>query len=412
MQNWAGNYAFTAARLDRPSSIDELRRLIAASPRIRAVGTRHSFNGIADTPGVMVDLSGIAPDIVIDRARLTVTVGAGTSYSVLIDRLQQEGLALHNLASLPHISIAGAVATATHGSGDRNQTLASAVAGLELVASDGSVRHVVRGDPDFPAVVVGLGAFGIVSRVTLDVGPSFDIRQDSFVDMPWDDLLGNFDALTSAAYSVSIFTKWSAATAGRIWLKTRLDVPEPEIASLRLRPGPPYAVPATSPDPLARLNPFGVPGPWSERLAHSPPHLPPTPAEQIQSEYLIARPRFAEAVAIIRAMADRVDPVLHVTEIRTMAADELWLSPAYRQDTIGIHFTWKFEAEAVAAVTRELEAALIPLGAKPHWGKLIHADAAALAPLYPRIAEFRACARRYDPDGKFRNAFLDKHVFG
>jgi alditol oxidase len=412
--NWAGNYAFTATRLHRPTSLSDLQRLVAASQKIRAVGTRHSFNGVADTTGDLVDLSGLDPEIVIDREKMVVSVGGGASYTALGTRLHQEGFALHNLASLPHISLAGAISTATHGSGDRNQTLSSAVASVALVLSDGSLRHVVRGDADFPGVAVGLGAFGIISRLTLDILPTFDIQQDSFIDLPGDELVGSFDAISSAAYSVSVFTKWSKASTSRVWLKTRLgetSSQERDAARLRLRPGLPYVASATE-DPPAWGNPFGAPGPWSERLAHLRHDVEPAPAEQIQSEYLISRPKFAEAVSIIRSMAASIDPVLHMTEIRTIAADELWLSPAYLRDTVGIHFTWKKQIGAADAITRELEAALVSLGARPHWGKLIHADAATLARLYPRMADFRAAALRYDPDKKFRNAFLERHVFG
>ena len=423
MQNWAGNFAFTATRLHRPTSIGEVQRVVAASQKIRAIGARHSFNGIADSPADQIDLSGIDPDIMIDQQRMTVTVGAGISYGDLSLFLQQQGLALHNLASLPQVTVAGAIATATHGSGDGNKALSSAVAGLELVVSDGSLQRIEWGDADFEAMVVSLGAFGIVTRVKLAIEPTFDIRQDAFVDMPWDELLAKFDAISSAAYSFSIFTKWSGSTVSRIWLKTRMGAARPSEfdietlgsnlgSNLGLKPGVPYSVPATVENPLALLNPFGVPGPWSDRLTHTRREIAPVPADQIQSEYLIARPQLGKAVAIIRSMAETVDALLYATEIRTIAADEFWLSPAYRQDTIGLHFTWKKEADAVDAVTKELEAALIPLGAKPHGGKLIHAEAATLAPLYPRMADFRSRARGRDPEGKFRNAYLEKHVFG
>lgn len=412
MQNWAGTFAFTAARLYRPTSIGEVQRVVAASTGIRAIGTRHSFNAIADSPADQVDLSGIDPDIVIDRERMTATVGAAISYGDLSLFLHQQGFALHNLASLPQISVAGAIATATHGSGDGNKALSSAVVELELVVSDGGLRRIQSGDADFEAVVVGLGAFGIVTRVTLAIEPTFDIRQDAFVDMPWDELLANFDAISSAAYSFSVFTKWSGPNASRIWLKTRAGAAEVDVRRLGLKPGLPYSVPATVEDPLALFNPFGVAGPSSDRLTHTRRGIDPLPPHQIQSEYMIARPQFDEAVAIIRAMADRIDPLLHATEIRTIAADEFWLSAAYRRDAIALHFTWKKETDAVDAITRELEAKLIPLGARPHWGKLIHADAAILAPLYPRMADFCALARRHDPAGKFRNAYLEKHVFG
>jgi xylitol oxidase len=329
--------------------------------------------------------------------------------------LHREGLALHNLASLSQITVAGAIATATHGSGDGNRALSSAVVGLELVAGEGNIRRIERGQQDFDGMVVSLGAFGIVTRVTLAIEPTFDIRQDAFVDLPWDELLGSFDTISSAAYSFSVFTKWSGRTANRLWLKTRLGTSAAgklDVSRLGLKPGLPYTVPPTVENPLAILNPFGVPGPWSDRLAHTRSHISPPPAEQIQSEYMIPRPQFAKAVAAIRSMAGRVDDLLYASEIRTIAADEFWLSPAYRQDTVAIHFTWKKDADAVDAITRELEAALVPLGAKPHWGKVIHADAATLAPLYPRMADFRALALRHDPERKFRNTYLERHVFG
>ena len=415
-ENWAGNYRFRAARLHRPVTIDALRRLVAVTPKIRAVGSRHSFNGIADSPGGdMVDLAGIDPDFAIDRGRMAVTVGGGTSYATLAAHLHREGFALHNLASLPHISVAGAVATGTHGSGDGNGPLSSAVAALEFVQADGSLRHVARGEAAFDAMVVGLGAFGIVTRVTLDIGPTFDVRQDAFVQLPWEDMLANFDALSACAYSVSLMTMWSSPSVDRVWLKTRLGeplLPDLPIAHLRLQPGPAYAIPVDAPDPTDKYTLFGgIPGPWSERLAHFRPDAVPGAAEQIQSEYLVSRASFPAAVRAIRAIADRVDPLLLAAEIRTMAADTLWLSPAYLQDTVGLHFTWKMQPGPVDAITRELEARLIPLGARPHWGKIIHAGAGTLGPLYPRFTEFGELARRADPDGKFRNPFLERHIF-
>jgi xylitol oxidase len=415
-QNWAGNYTFTAVQIHRPESIDALRHLVAAAPKIRAIGSRHSFNGIADSPGELVDLAALASDIALDREAMTVTVGAATSYGALADWLHRRGYALHNLASLPHITVAGGISTGTHGSGDRNGPLSSAVAGLELVLADGSLCRVGRGDEGFDGMVVGLGAFGIVTRVVLTVEPTFDVRQDSFVNLAWDDLLANFEAISSAAYSVSIMTKWSNETADRLWLKTRLTADSPSelaISHLGLRAGPPEAVSVADVTPSPQLTAFGgVPGPWSERLAHFRPDSVLGGTEQIQSEYMIPRMRLAEAVTAIRAMAGRVDACLRAAEIRTMAADAFWLSPAYCQDSVGLHFTWHKRPAEVDAITQELEDRLIPLGARPHWGKVLHADAATLMPLYPRLAQFRALATRYDPSGKFRNAFMDRHVFG
>jgi xylitol oxidase len=421
--NWAENYSFAAARILRPETIDEVRRIVAAAPKLRAIGTRHSFNGIADTTGDIIDLGSLEPGFVVDPDRLTVTLGANTSYGTLATYLQTQGYALHNMGSLPHISVVGAMATGTHGSGDRNGSLATAVCGLELVVADGDLVHLRRGDDGFDGMVVGLGAFGVVTRVTLDIQPGYQMRQDEFVDLPWEALLSDFDAVSSAAYSVSILTKWGDPAVSRLWLKTRLDdgVPADLVTAAHLgaRPAPadmiprPLDGPRLFDGPGALLTQFGgVAGPWSERLPHFRPEAEPGVRDQIQSEYMLPRPQIVPALTALRALASRIDPHLHMTEIRTMAADDLWLSPSYGHDTVAIHFTWHRKPAEVAAITSDIETILLPLGGRPHWGKLIHADAAQLAPLYPRMEAFRALVGRYDPTGKFRNAYLDRHVFG
>jgi alditol oxidase len=413
--NWADNYTFTASRIHAPETIDEARRIVAAAPRIRAVGTRHSFNDIADS-AEMIDLRHLPPGFTIDAERMTVTVGACTSYGVLAAYLQTQGYALHNMGSLPHISVAGATATGTHGSGDRNGNLSSAVAGLEIIDADGDLLHVQRGDSGFDGMVVGLGAFGVITRVALDILPTYDVRQDAFIALPWDIAIERFDAVSSAAYSVSLLTKWGGDTVNRMWLKTRVAdeaMLQAAVAPLGATAAPVHMVSSSLDDPSERLNPFGgVPGPWSERLPHFRLDRQPGVIDQIQSEYMVPRPQVAPALKAMRALADRIDPLLHTTEIRTMAADALWLSPSYGHDTVAIHFTWQGKPVEVDAITREIEAILLPLGARPHWGKLIHADAGQLAKLYPRIGDFRALVAGHDPAGKFRNAYLVRHVLG
>jgi len=414
--NWADNYTFMAARIGRPGSIDEVRRLVASTPRIRAIGTRHSFNGIADSRGDLIDLAGMDPCFVIDPEQMTVTVGAGISYGTLAAHLQAQGYALHNMGSLPHISVAGATATGTHGSGDTNGNLSTAVRGLQLVVGSGDLVHVRRGDPGFDGMVVGLGAFGVVTRVTLDIQPSFQVRQDAFIDLPWDTLLADFDAVFSSAYSVNILTKWGDPSVNRLWLKTRLVNGMPSdvtAAHLGALPAPVDKISSSPDDPTSRLNPFGgMPGPWSERLPHFRLDRQPGVTEQIQSEYMVPRSRIITALKNLRAIAHRIDPYLYATEIRTMAADDLWLSPSHGRDSVGIHFTWQRRPAAVDPITQEIEAMLLPLGARPHWGKLIHAKASQLTQLYSHMGAFRQLADRYDPTGKFRNAYLIKHVFG
>ena len=412
--NWSDTYTFEG-RVHRPASLDEIRRLVADSRKIRALGARHSFNALADSPGgELIDLRNIPPAYAIDRDSQTVTVGAATPYGVLAQHLQTQGWALHNLGSLPHITVAGATMTGTHGSGDRNSNLSSAVAGLELVNASGDLVTVKRGDPGFDGMVVGLGAFGIVTRMTLDIQPSFDVRQDAFVGLPWEAAMANLDLIMSAAYSVSLLTNWSGPTVQRLWLKTRMsDQAQTAFAGERLGARAAAHTALSGADDLSEaLNPFGVVGPWSERLTHFRLDVEPGALEQIQSEYMVPRPHALEAVRAMHAMGARLDPHLFASEIRTMAADVLWLSPSYGHDTMALHFTWKKHMPEVLALTREIEDILLPLGGRPHWGKLMHADAARLEPLYPRMSEFRVLARAHDPEGKFCNPFLERHVFG
>lgn len=414
-RNWAGNYGYQAPRIAHPANMAELQDLVANAGKVSALGSRHSFNDIADTSGTLVVLDLLDAGISVDTQNMTVTVSGGTRYGTLAAELQRRGFALHNLASLPHISVAGAVATATHGSGDGNGNLATAVAALELVTADGTVITARRGDPGFAGMVVGLGALGIVSRLTLDIEPSFDVAQTVFEGLDWGQILESFDALTSSAYSVSLFTDWSGSTVGQAWLKNRTDravLPAglPEFFSGAPATQARHPLPGVSGSNCTQQ--LAVPGPWSDRLAHFRMEFTPSKGDELQSEYLIPREHAVEALRAMRSLSGLVTPLLLIGEVRTIAADELWLSPNYGRDGIGLHFTWRQDEPAVRALLPLLEAELAPFAARPHWGKLFHGDAASLAPLYPRFADFTALAGRLDPAGKFRNAFLDRTVFG
>ncbi|MET1086130.1 MAG: FAD-binding protein [Arthrobacter sp.] len=414
-RNWAGNYGYRAQRMARPASLAELQRVVAGAGKIRALGSRHSFNDIADTAGTLVVLDRLDAGISVDQQNMTVTVSGGTRYGTLAAELQRQGFALHNLASLPHISVAGAVATATHGSGDGNGNLATAVAALELVTADGSIRTARRGDDDFAGLVVGLGAMGVVSRLTLDIEPSFNVAQSVFEGLDWEQVLARFDEVTSSAYSVSLFTDWSGSTVGQAWLKHRINQAARAAGATGFFSGTPardarHPLPGVSGSNCTQQ--LGLPGPWSDRLAHFRMEFTPSKGDELQSEYLIPREHAVEAIRTMRSLSDIVTPLLLVGEIRTIAADQLWLSPNYGRDGIGLHFTWRQDEAAVKAILPRLEAELAPFGARPHWGKLFHGDAASIAPLYPRFADFTALAGQLDPDGKFRNAFLDRTVFG
>ena len=410
--NWAGSHTYGAAKLHRPTTLREVRDVVSAAPRVRVLGSRHSFTDIADSDELIV-LDDLRREVVVDRDAGTVSVNAAMKYGELAQTLNAEGLAVHNLASLPHISIAGAIATATHGSGAANGNLATAVVGIELVTSDGAVVNAARGDDDFDGLVVGLGALGAVTRVTLDVEHAYDVRQRVFEGLSWDALDEHFDAIAASGYSVSVFTRWGE-TVDQVWVKSRVtDAPE-EVA------GELFGAVAATVDrhPILGLDPvnctpqLGVPGPWSDRLPHFRMGFTPSAGEELQSEYHLPRRHAGAALAALRGLADTMRPVLQVTELRTIAADRLWMSPQYDQDTVAVHFTWERDADAVRRVLADVEAALAPFAARPHWGKLFLAGSGEIARLYPRLPDFRALAQRLDPRGAFRNAWLERHVLG
>ena len=413
--NWAGNLRYSATDVTQPSTLDELSSLVTSAGSVRAVGTRHSFNDIADSAGIMVNLEKLDGEPVLDRLARTVTVTAGTRYGDLAAFLVQHGYALHNLASLPHISVAGAVATATHGSGNRNGNLATTVAALELMTAAGEILRVDRSSPDFNGMVVSLGALGIFTRITLDVEPAFEVRQDVFTDVPWTSVEENFDAITSAAYSVSIFSSLAGPAASQVWLKSRTDTEMPYAGAGAFFGGTAAAEPMHPLPGMSAVNcsqQMGVPGSWSDRLAHFRLAFTPSNGDELQSEYLVERGSALEALGILRGMSADIAPLLQVCEIRTMARDDLWLSSSYGQETVGFHFTWKPLQADVEALLAKMEAALAALKPRPHWGKLFTLERAELQGLYPRFGDFRDLARRLDPERKFANAFLTRKVLG
>ncbi len=411
-KNWAGNYTYRAEMLHRPSTLEQVQEIVANSPRVRVLGSRHSFNDIADS-SELVTLEALPTEVVVDHEASTVSFNAALRYGELVETLNAEGVALHNLASLPHISVAGAVATATHGSGDTNGNLATAVAGLELVTSGGEITEATRGEPDFDGLVVGLGALGAVTRITLDVEPAYEVRQRVFEGMSWEALFEHFDEITSCGYSVSVFTRW-AETIDQIWVKSRVT-DEPEQVESELFGAVAAEVdrhPILGIDAAPATPQLGRPGLWSDRLPHFRMGFTPSSGEELQSEYLLPRRYAVEAIEAVRTLAERIQPILQVSEIREVAADRLWMSMSYGEDTIGIHFTWKPEREAVEEMIVQLESALAPFEARPHWGKLFDADAAAIAPLYERMPDFTGLVERLDPRGAFRNSWLRTHVLG
>jgi xylitol oxidase len=406
-RNWAGNVTWSAARRHRPGSVDELRALVAGSDRVRAVGSRHSFNRLADTTGDLVAVDGLPATVDVDPARGTATVAAGLRYGEVAARLHAQGWALPNLASLPHISVAGAVATATHGSGAGNGNLATSVVALELVTADGGLTTVDRTDPRFPGLVVGLGAYGVVTRVTLALVPTFEVRQFVHLDLPREAV----DEALDSAYSVSLFTDWRGPRINQVWRKQRADqAPPPRWLGTTAADTPHHPVPGQPGDTCTVQ--LGVPGPWHERLPHFRLGFTPSSGAELQSEYHVPRASGGEALTALDRIADRIAGVLQICELRTVAADRLWLSPQYERDTLSIHFTWIADERAVAPVVAAVEDRLAPFDPRPHWGKVFGVPPETLAARYPRFADAVALATATDPAGVFRNDLLDRYLPG
>lgn len=413
--NWAGNYEYFAKGLDQPRSLEELQQVIRSRPKLKALGARHSFNSIADTHGDQISLAAF-DNMSLDREAKTVTVGAGVTYGRLAPYLDTHGFALHNLASLPHISVVGACATATHGSGSKNGNLTTAVSAFELVTADGQVRRFSKheNEAQFRLAAVGLGALGVITNITLNVEPTFAVRQFVYENLPFSELEHNLEKIFSAAYSVSLFTDWQNERATQVWLKSRTDRDASthfaqdfygaKLASRKLHP-----LAGHSAENCTEQG--GVPGPWHERLPHFRMNFTPSSGDELQSEYFVPREKGYQAIRAIERLRNRITPHLFISEFRTIAADELPMSPCCQQPSMTIHFTWKPEWAAVKQILPAIEAELLPLGGRPHWGKLFTVEPARLQSAYSSLPAFRDLAHELDPSGKFRNPFLAADLY-
>jgi len=415
--NWAGNYRYGTNHVTSATSVAQVQEFVRKHDRFKVLGTRHCFNGIADSTDAFLSLRDMAKVVELDRAARKVTVESGISYGQLCPQLDQQGFALHNLASLPHISVAGACATGTHGSGVTNGNLSSAVSALEIVTAGGDVLRISRErDPTiFQGAVVNLGALGVVTKVTLDVQPAFAMRQDVYLDLPMAQAREHFEDIAKAGYSVSLFTDWQGGRVNEVWVKRRVDN-----GATRTAPGDFYgARPATvNVHPIVELSAencteqMGVVGPWYERLPHFRMGFTPSSGKELQTEYFVPRSNAADAIAAVERLRDHVSPHLMITELRTIDSDELWMSPCYRRASLAIHFTWKPDWPSVRKVLPMIERELAPFEVRPHWGKLFTVPSAQLQKRYEMCAEFQRLVAQYDPRGKFRNKFLAANLYG
>jgi len=416
LKNWAGNLEYSTDRLYAAESIKQVTEIVKKYSRIKVLGTRHCFNRIADSKDNFISLKQLNKVISVDAGNQTVTVEAGINYGQLCPYLEEKGYALHNLASLPHISVAGACTTATHGSGVKNGNLSTAVRAIEFVTADGQT-HVLQHDRDaekFNAAVVGLGGIGVITKLTLAVQPSFTMRQDVYEQLPMAQLKDHFSEIVGAGYSVSLFTDWQSENINEVWIKSKI------ISGENFKYGTDFfgaKAARKNMHPIADLSAencteqMGVAGTWYERLPHFKMGFTPSSGVELQSEYFVPRSHAVEAIQAIARLGKQVGPHLLISEIRTIDADNYWMSPCYHQPSAAIHFTWKQDWPAVQKLLPVIEKELAPFYAKPHWGKLFTMSSAHLASLYEKLPAFRQMLKQYDPTGKFRNDFLSTYIY-
>jgi len=414
LTNWAGNLTYSTDRLQEARSVDEIRSVLRSEDKVKVLGTRHCFNSIADSRENLLSLKPMHEVVALDPDARTVTIDAGITYGQLCPYLDSKGFALHNLASLPHISVAGACSTATHGSGEKNGNLATAISALEIVTAAGDLVKLSRKSDGetFRGAVVGLGALGVITRITLDIQPTYAVRQYVYENLLLAQMKEHFDEIQSSGYSVSLFTDWQKQRINELWIKKR--------------DGQAFSAPAEffgaklavrNLHPIAELSAencteqMGVPGPWYDRLPHFRMGFTPSAGKELQSEYFVPRRNAVDAILAMERLRDQVTPHLLISEIRTVAADDLWMSTCYQRPSVTIHFTWKPDWPAVRRLLPVIEKELGPFQPRPHWGKLFTLSPAELQSRYEKLADFIALAKQYDPKGKFRNDFLNTNIF-
>ncbi|WP_183557455.1 FAD-binding protein [Mucilaginibacter sp. SP1R1] len=415
LKNWAGNLTYSTDHVFYPKSVQEVQQLVKKHSKLKALGTRHCFNTIADSKDSLVSTKELNKVVSLDKKAHTVTVEGGIKYGELAPYLHQQGFALHNLASLPHISVAGSCTTATHGSGIKNGNLSSSVTALEIVIADGSIINLSKAadGEKFNAAVVGLGALGIITKVTLNVEPTYMMRQRVFTGMPITQVKQHFEKIVAAGYSVSLFTDWQTDSINEVWIKSRIgtdkDEDTPEFYGAKAATKNLHPIIAISAENCTEQ--MGVPGPWYERLPHFKMGFTPSSGKELQSEYFVPLHHAVEAIGAIARLGKQIGPHLFITEIRTIAADNLWMSPCHNQTSVTIHFTWKQETEAVLKLLPLIEKELSPFNARPHWGKVFTMAPKVLESRYEKLNDFKKIIAEYDPHGKFRNEFLSREIY-
>jgi len=284
------------------------------------------------------------------------------------------------------------------------------------VRADGDLVKL-SGDSDaatFTGAVVGLGAIGVITKVTLKVQPTYKMKQYVYENVPLSQATEHFDAIEASGYSVSLFTDWRNKNINEVWIKTRLEPGQefkttPEFFGGKLATKNLHPIAEISAENCTGQ--MGVEGPWYERLPHFKMGFTPSAGKELQSEYFVPRPNAVEAILAVERLHEQVSPHLLITEVRAIAADDLCMSPCYKQDCVTIHFTWKQDWPAVSKLLPVIEKELAPFQARPHWGKLFTTSPETLRKIYEKLPDFERLCRQFDPQGKFRNEFLNRNIY-
>jgi xylitol oxidase len=416
LTNWAGNLTYSTGNVFSPNSVEQVQELVRQQKKLRALGSRHSFNAIADSKQNLISTTALNKIVALDRNANTVTVEAGIKYGELCQYLHENGYALHNLASLPHISIAGACATATHGSGVKNGNLSTGVSAIEFVKADGEIVNLsIKDGAQFYGAVVGLGALGVVTKITLELLLTFNMQQVVYRNLPMRALEHNFETIMSSGYSVSLFTDWRNKNINEVWIKSRvegntLNSFPPEFYGAKLATKNMHPIEDQPAENCTEQ--MGISGVWYERMPHFKMGFTPSAGKELQAEYFVPFEHAYEALMAVEKLNDKITPHVFISEIRTIAADDFWMSPCYRRKCVAIHSTWKQEPDTVMRLLPLIEQQLTPFHPLPHWAKLFTINPSTLQARIEKQKDFKQLMQQYDPNGKFRNEFLDKNLFG
>ncbi|KAI1700234.1 d-arabinono-1,4-lactone oxidase domain-containing protein [Ditylenchus destructor] len=362
LHNWGNNFRFSTQNIQYPTSVEEVQQIVRNANKLRVVGTRHSFSKIADSPNTMLSTLALKNIIGFDPTVPSITVQAGITYTDLNPFLPNYG----------------------------------------------------PNDPELKAIAVGLGAFGVITQVELEVEPTFNLTNYVFVNMPEQDIYDHFDEIENLGYSVQLFTDFSTPGVwDQVWVWVRSDE-NSNVGNMQNLYGATRTheqVTAIEALPPTYLMEQGKEQPWYYGLVDYHLGLSGFDGAEIQSEYFMPYENAIPAIQAVSNFSDLIAPRVYTMLIRTIKGDDLWMSESFNETTVAIHFTWKPNMTAVMEVLPQIEQALLPYGARPHWGKVFAQGPETYLHRYPKLNQWKQLAETLDPTHKFRNKFLEDTVF-